>query len=81
MALYIQDSWTIADRFIFDIATARNYDRTRTYYGLSVTEDQVLSRNWNLTDPGIGYVADSAYGKEIDFYPPISVRFGVKFIF
>jgi len=52
-----------------------------TYYGLGVTEDQGLSRNWYLADPDIGYVADSTYGKEIDFYPPISVRFGVKFIF
>jgi hypothetical protein len=66
---------------LFDIAIARYKSRYRPYYGLGVTEDQVLSKNWNLTDPGIGFIQDSRYGMESSFYGPITLRLGVKFIF
>lgn len=66
---------------LFDTKTATNYSRYRTYYGLMVTEDQRLQNNWELTDPGIGFVEEDAYRKESSFYGPISVRFGLKFIF
>jgi hypothetical protein len=88
---YVEYNLRLADRYtiqlninvdnLFDISTARNYDRYRTYRGLSVTEDQMLNKTWNLTDPEVGHVEDSAYRMETSFYPPISLRLGVKFIF
>jgi hypothetical protein len=66
---------------LFDIKTARRIQSNRNYYDLSVSEEQVLSTNWNLADPGIDHIENSLYGKEMDFYPPISVRFGAKFFF
>ena len=66
---------------LFDISTARNYYRWRTYYGLQVTEAQRLQNNWELMDPDVGFVEEDAYRMETDFYGPISVRLGVKFIF
>lgn len=66
---------------LFDIATARYLGRYKTYYGLDVTEEMVLGKAFDLNTPNINYVLDSQYRKESQFYPPISVRLGVKFIF
>lgn len=66
---------------LFNIGTARYLGRYKTYYGLDVSEDMVLAGNWDLNTPDINYLLDDQYRKESQFYPPISVRLGVKFIF
>jgi hypothetical protein len=66
---------------LFDTATARRIYNYRTLYQLDVSEDDVLANNYDLEDADVGYVLDDRYGKKLDFYDPIAVRFGVKFIF
>ena len=66
---------------IFNIATAQNVSEWRTYWDLEVTQEQLLSTNWDLTTPGIGYEPDPAFGWKSNFYPPISVRLGARFSF
>jgi hypothetical protein len=65
---------------IFNIKTARRLYEYRTLWGLAVDEDTILSTNWDLS-PEIEYEYHPMFKKQMDFYPPISVRFGVKFIF
>jgi hypothetical protein len=64
---------------IFNISTATRYFEGRTLYQLQVTEDQLLSKDWELETSG--YVPDPRFRKEYTFYPPISARLGIKFIF
>ena len=66
---------------IFNIATSQKVSEWRTYWDLEVTDEQLLSRNWDLTTPGIGYEPDPAFGWAYDFYPPVSVRLGARFSF
>jgi hypothetical protein len=67
---------------LFNISTARRIDNTRCLWTMSVTEEQLLSTNWDvLTTPGINYEQDPMYKMEYEFYPPISIRFGLKFMF
>jgi len=63
----------------FDIVTTTYYWGLRALYQLQVTEDQVLSKNWELETSG--FVPDPRFRKEFLFYPPISARLGIKFIF
>jgi hypothetical protein len=53
----------------------------RALYGLGVDEDTVLSGNWDLTSADYGFVQSPTYKMKTEFYAPISVRFGLKFIF
>jgi hypothetical protein len=64
---------------VFDIATTAVVYDTRTLYQLQVTEDQILNKDWELETSG--YVPDPRFKKDYLFYPPISARLGVKFIF
>ncbi|MFB0564712.1 MAG: TonB-dependent receptor domain-containing protein [Candidatus Aminicenantaceae bacterium] len=64
---------------VFNVSTATTYWPFRTLYQLQVTEDQVLSKDWDLETSG--YIPDPRFRKEDTFYPPISARLGVKFIF
>jgi hypothetical protein len=66
---------------VFNISTSRQLVMGRCLYGLGVDEDTVLSTNWDLTTGDYGFVQSPLYKMKTDFYPPISVRFGVKFIF
>jgi hypothetical protein len=66
---------------LFNIKTARNLSDMRTYWELNVSEEKLLSGNWDLGDPEVGYIPDPAFMMKTDFYPPIAVRLGVKFIF
>ena len=66
---------------LFDIATSRRLYNYRTLTGLAVSEDLVLSKNWDLDTPDINYTQHPRWMMEQDFYPPISVRLGIKFIF
>ena len=65
---------------VFNVATTVIYYPYRTRYTLAVTEDQILSKNWQLeTTPG--YVPASAFMKPAGFYPPIAARLGVRWSF
>jgi hypothetical protein len=64
---------------VFNISTATRYYEGRTLYQLEVSEDQLLSKDWELETSG--YVPDPRFMKEYTFYPPISARLGIKFIF
>jgi len=65
---------------VFDFATTAMYFPMRTLYPLTVTEDQILSKDWEL-DESVGYVPDNRFKMDYIFYPPISVRLGVRFSF
>jgi len=65
---------------VFNIATAVGYYPYSTRYTLAVTEDEILSKNWQLeTTPG--YVPASMFMKPAGYYPPISARLGVRLSF
>jgi len=66
---------------VFNIATARRLIGDRALYGLGVDEDTILSGNWDLTSADYGFVQSPLYKMKTDFYSPISVRLGMKFIF
>jgi hypothetical protein len=66
---------------VFNIATAQNVSEWRTYWDLQVTQEMLLSKNWDLSTPGIDYELDPAFGWKYNFYPPISVRLGFRFSF
>jgi hypothetical protein len=64
---------------VFDSSTVIGYHQGRTLYQLQVSEDQVLSKDWDLETSGS--VPDPRFRKDRGFYPPITARFGIKFIF
>jgi hypothetical protein len=65
---------------VFNIATTTSYFPYRNLYNLTVTEDQLLSGNWEL-DSSVGYVPNNAFRMAGLFYPPIAVRLGMRFGF
>jgi hypothetical protein len=67
--------------FLCSNLTIRNFcpSPVRNLYSLTVTEDQLLSKNWELETSG--YVPDNRFKKTFQFYPPISARLGVRFSF
>jgi hypothetical protein len=66
---------------LFDLKIARRYFPYRAYEQLDVSEEEVLSGNWDLEDPGRNFVPDPRYKMKDTFQGPIEVRFGIKFIF
>lgn len=66
---------------LFNVKTARRIWDYKMLYNMNVSEDMVLSKNWDLNTPGINYVPDPRWMKETEFYSPISARLGIKFIF
>ena len=66
---------------VFNIDTARRLYDYRTLYQLDVDEDTILSKNWDLDTPGVGFVQHPMWMMKMSFYPPISARLGIKFIF
>ncbi len=64
----------------FNIGTTTAYFPYRNLYNLTVTEDQLLSGNWQL-DESVGYVPNNAFRMSGLFYPPISARLGMRFSF
>ena len=65
---------------VFDTGSTTAFFPYRNLYNLTVTEDQLLSGDWEL-DESVGYVPNNAFGMKGLFYPPISVRFGARFSF
>jgi len=66
---------------VFNIKTAQEINDWRTYWDLTVSEDKLLSGNWDLEDPEVGYFPDPGWMMKENFYPPIAARLGVKFVF
>ena len=66
---------------LFDVKTAQDIYDMRTFWNLIISDEKLLSGDWDLEDPDVGYVPDPAFMMKAAFYPPISVRLGVKFIF
>jgi len=64
---------------VFDSSTVIGYWQPRTLDQLQVSEDQVLSKDWELETSG--FVPDPRFRKDNQFYPPITARLGIKFIF
>jgi hypothetical protein len=65
----------------FDLKIAQRYFPQRCYEALAISEEQVLSRNWDLDTPGSNFVQEPRYKMKDTFQGPIAVRFGAKFIF
>ena len=65
---------------VFDVSTTTAYNPYRNLYNLTVTEDQILSKNWEL-DESVGYVPNNAFRMAGLFYPPISARLGIRWSF
>jgi hypothetical protein len=66
---------------VFDIATAQRIYEYKTWQDLNVTQQQWLAKNWDLTDPGVGFVQNPLYMMPTNFYGPIQARLGVKLSF
>jgi hypothetical protein len=89
--LYAEYNLKLSDRYrlqlnvnvdnLFDTAIARRMYADRTMYTIDLTEDEHLAGGWDLYDEGRGFVEEPRYGKLYNFQPPISVRFGLKFMF
>jgi hypothetical protein len=90
--LYAEYNLKITDRYrvqvninvdnFLNTSTARRVYQTRTLNALTISEDAVLSTNWDvLTTPGIEYEQHPMFLKEMDYYSPISARLGLKFLF
>jgi len=66
---------------LFNTGTAETIHSLRTLWSLMVTEEQLLSKNWSLGDPEVGFEPDPTFFKEDDFFPPIEARLGLRFSF
>jgi hypothetical protein len=64
---------------VFDVGTATWINSKRTLTALTVTNDQLAGRDWELETSG--YIPDPMFLKPDLFYPPISARLGVRFSF
>ena len=64
---------------LFDVATVTKYHQIRTLTQLQVTQDQALSKDWELETSR--FVPDPRFKMADSFYPPLSARLGIKFIF
>ncbi len=65
---------------VLNVSTATAYFPYRNLYNLTVTEDQILSKDWEL-DETVGYVPNNAFRMNSIFLPPIAARLGVRFSF
>lgn len=63
---------------LFNVDTAQRIWQIRTANMIEVTQEELLNNTWDLP---ADYVPDPRFEKEMWFYPPISVRLGVKFLF
>ena len=66
---------------LFNIKTAQDINDWRTFWSLIVSDEKLISGNWDLDDPEVGYIPDPGWMMKYQFYPPIAVRLGMKFIF
>jgi hypothetical protein len=66
---------------VFDIATATRVYNNKCLQALTVSEDQILTKSFDLSTPGINYEPHPMYGQKMNFYGPINARLGIKFMF
>ena len=64
---------------MFNVATPRRTWSRLTRGRVSVPNDLLISKDWDLE--AIGYNKDPRFGQSLEFYPPLEARIGVKFIF
>jgi hypothetical protein len=64
---------------IFNVSTATTYGTCRNLAALKVTDDQILSKNWELETSG--FVPDNTFRKTYAFFSPITARLGIRFSF
>jgi hypothetical protein len=89
--LYAEYNLKLSDRYrlqfnvnvdnLTDNKIAQRVYADYTLYTLNVTEAEHLAGGWQPTDPGRDFVQEPRYGKKFSFQSPISVRFGLKFMF
>ena len=65
---------------LFNTRTAQAFYQWRDL-SLYVTDDKLISKNWDLDDPEVGFIPDPAFMMKKNFYPPIAVRLGVRLSF
>jgi len=85
---YAEYNLKIADRYtlqfninadnLLDVSTARRVWSRLTAGRVRVSNDQLISMDWDL--PADAEI-DPRFDKEMTYYPPLSVRLGIKFIF
>lgn len=85
---YAEYNLKIADRYtlqfninadnLFDVGTARRVWSRLTAGRVRVSNDQLISMEWDL--PADAEI-DPRFEKEMMYYPPLEVRFGIKLIF
>jgi len=63
---------------LLNVDTARRQWSRLTRGAVAVTNDELITKQWDLP---ADYLRDPRYGQSMEFYPPISARIGVKFIF
>ena len=59
----------------------RSINSYRPLFALWVTDEQLLSKDWNLADPELGFVPNPSYMWRHTFFPPIEARLGLRFSF
>ena len=64
---------------LFDTAAKTTLFPYRTLYELTVTEDQIVSKNWTLE--GAEFVPNPMYKMGYAFFPPIAARLGMRLSF
>jgi hypothetical protein len=66
---------------IFNTSTATRIYNNKCLQALTVSEDQILNKAFDLTTPNINYELHPMYGQKMNFYRPIEARLGIKFMF
>ncbi|MCJ7587654.1 MAG: TonB-dependent receptor [Candidatus Aminicenantes bacterium] len=65
---------------VFDTSTTTAYFPFRNLFDLTVTEDQILSKDWEL-DESVDYVPNNLFRMKGLFFPPVTARLGLRFSF
>lgn len=87
--LYAEYNLKLGDRYgvqfnvnvtnLFNSGTAQQVYYRVNRIRIIASDDELLTGTWDYRDKD--YIADPRFLKEHDYYPPIAVRLGVKFIF
>jgi hypothetical protein len=64
---------------LFDTAETMTIYPIRTLYALTVTQDQILAKNWTLEEAG--FVPQPMFQMPYSFFPPITARLGMRLSF
>jgi hypothetical protein len=63
---------------LFNVDLARRTWSRLTRGRVSVTNDDLISQTWELP---VDYLHDPRFEQSLEFYPPLTARIGVKFVF